>query len=97
VLVVCSGSKKLSLLQKFKVNFALNIARNLPVGLQFTHGTRILLRPDVLFSMPSHPVAHVFVTLQCNSLEGASFELEESQHDVRLEKPVVQITITNQP
>jgi hypothetical protein len=53
----------------FKENFALSIVMNLPIGLQFTRGTRILLRPDVLCAMPSHPVAHVFLTLQWNSLD----------------------------
>ncbi|XP_023712880.2 uncharacterized protein LOC111867343 [Cryptotermes secundus] len=60
VLVVFFGSKKRSLIHKFKGYFALSIARNLPVGLQFTPGTRILFRPDVLCAMTSHPVGHVF-------------------------------------
>jgi hypothetical protein len=68
LLVVCFCSKKRSLLHKLKGNVALSIARNLPVGLKFTSGTRILLRPDVLCAMPSHAVAHVFLTLQWNSL-----------------------------
>ena len=34
--------------------------------------------------MPSHPVGHVFLTLQWNSLGRASFEVHESQRDVRL-------------
>jgi hypothetical protein len=59
-MATCFGSKNQSLLHKFKGNFALSSARNLPAGLQFTRGTRILMRPDILFDMPSHPVAHVF-------------------------------------
>jgi hypothetical protein len=47
----------------------------------------MLFRLDVLCVMPSHPVAHVFLTLQWNSLGRASFEAHESQRDVRLGKP----------
>jgi hypothetical protein len=65
---------------------AFNIARNLPVNLRFTRGTRILLRPDVLCAMPSHSVAHVFLTLQCNDVGRASFEVHESQRDLRFGK-----------
>jgi hypothetical protein len=57
-------------------------------GLQFTHGTRILFRPDVLCTMPSHPVTHVFLTLEWNSLGRASFQVHESQRNVRLGKLV---------
>jgi hypothetical protein len=64
VLIACFGSKKRSLLNKFNIMFALSIARNLPEGIQFTRGIRILLKPDVLCAMPRHPVAHVFLTLQ---------------------------------
>jgi hypothetical protein len=79
-LVVCLGSKKRSLLHNIKGNFALSIARNLPVGLQITRGTRILLRPDILCAMLSHPVSHVFLTLKLNSLRRASFEVHESHY-----------------
>jgi hypothetical protein len=44
-----------------------------PGGLQFTRGTRILLSPNVLCAMPSHPVSHVFLTLQWDSLLKESF------------------------
>jgi hypothetical protein len=84
VVVVCFGSKKRHLLHKFKGSFA----RNLPVGLQFTRGTRILLRPDVLCAMTSHPVVHVILTLPWNRLGIASFEVHKSQRDVRLGKVV---------
>jgi hypothetical protein len=47
---------------------AISIARKLPVGLQFTRDTRILLRSDVLCAKPSHPVTHVFLALQFNNL-----------------------------
>jgi hypothetical protein len=60
VLVVCFGSKIQSLLHKCKGNFELIIA----VGLEFTRGTRILLRPDVLCAMPDYLVAYVFLKLQ---------------------------------
>jgi hypothetical protein len=36
--------------------------------------------------MPSHPVGHVFLTLEWNGLGGASFEVHESQRVVRLRK-----------
>jgi hypothetical protein len=74
-------------------NFELSIARNLPVGLHFTPGTQILFRPDVLCDMPSHPVGHVFQTLQWNSLGRASFEVHESQRDLRLGKLVFQMLL----
>jgi hypothetical protein len=45
VFVVFFGSKKRSLLLKFNENFTLSIVRNLPLCLQFTPGTRILLSP----------------------------------------------------
>jgi hypothetical protein len=79
-----------SLLHKFEGSFALSNARNLPVGLQFIRGTRILLRLDVLCSMPSHPAVHVFLTLEWNSLGRASFEVHDSQRDVRLGKLIFQ-------
>jgi hypothetical protein len=53
----------------------------------------ILLRPDVLCTMPSHPVAHVFLTLQWNSLGRVSFEVHESQLDVRIGKLVFQMLL----
>jgi hypothetical protein len=81
---VLVGSKKRSLPHEFKGNFALSIARNLPAGLQFTHGTRILLSRDVLCAMPSHSVSHVLPTLQLNSSERSSFEVRESQRGVHL-------------
>jgi hypothetical protein len=84
VFVVCFGSKKRILLHKFKGSFALSTAKNLAVCLQFTRGTRILLRPIALCAMPSYPVAHVFLTLQWGSLGRASFEVHESQCDMRL-------------
>jgi hypothetical protein len=65
------------------------IARNLPVGLQFTRDTRILLRTNVLYVMPSHPVAHMPLTLRWNSLGTASFKVHESQRNVRLGKLLV--------
>jgi hypothetical protein len=44
---------------------------------------------DRMFCAPCrHPVAHVFLTLQWNSLRRASFEFHEGQRDVRLGKPV---------
>jgi hypothetical protein len=92
VLVVCFDGMKRSMLHKFKQNVGLSIAWNLPVGLQFTRCTRILLRPDVLWGMPNHPIAHVFLTLQWNCCLGrASFEVREGQRDVRLGKQVFQI------
>jgi hypothetical protein len=78
------------MLHKLKGNFALSIARNLPVRLQFTRDTRILLKPDVLCAMPSHPVVHVFLTLQWNSLRKASLGVHESQQDVGLGELVFQ-------
>jgi hypothetical protein len=82
------GSKKRSRLHKFKGNLVVSIARSFPVGLQFTRCTRILLRPDVLWAIPSHPVARMFLMLQWNSFGRASFEVHESQRDVRLGKLV---------
>jgi hypothetical protein len=90
---VCFGPKKRSLLHKFKGNFAPSITRNLLVGLRFTRGTRILLRPDALCAIPSHPVGHVFRTLQWNCLGRASFEVHESQRDVRPGKLVFQMLV----
>ena len=90
---VCYGSKKQSLLHKCKGNIAISIARNLSVGPQFTPGTRILFRPDFLWAMLSHPVGHVFLALQWNSLCRASFEVHESQRDLRLGKLVFQILL----
>jgi len=43
--------------------------------------------------MPSHPVGHVFLTLQWNSLGRASFEVHESQRDLRLGKLVFQMLL----
>jgi hypothetical protein len=89
---LCFGSKKRSLLHKFKRNVALSMARNHPVGLQLTHDTRILLRLDALYAIPSYPISHVFLTLQWNSrLERASLQVHESQRDVRLGKLVFQM------
>ena len=59
----------------------------------YSPGTRILFRPDVLCAMPSHPVGHVFLTLQWNSLGRASFQVHESQRDLRLGKLVFQMLL----
>jgi hypothetical protein len=74
-------------------NYALNMARNLPVGLQFTCGTRILSRPDVLRGMPTYLVTHVFLTLQWKSLGTALLEVHESQRDVHLRKLIFQMLL----
>jgi hypothetical protein len=56
-----------------------SISRDLPVGLQFTRVTRILLRPNVLCAMQSHPVC------PC-----VSFEVHERQRYMCLGKLVSQ-------
>jgi hypothetical protein len=76
---LCFGSKKRSLLHTSKGNFTLSVARNLPDGLQLTRGARILLRPDVLCAIPSHPLAYVHLTLQWNILRRTSFEINERE------------------
>jgi hypothetical protein len=96
MLVVHFDSKKRSLLNKLKGNVALSIRRNLPVRLQFTHGTLILLRMDVLRVMPSHPVIQVFLKLQWNSLGRAPFKVHESQRDLRLGKLVFQMLLSGE-
>jgi hypothetical protein len=67
----------------------LSTARDLPVGHQSIRGIRISLRPDVLCAMTSHPVVHMLLTLQWNSLGRALLKVHESQRDVRLGKLIV--------